>query len=428
MNSRSVAAQVIFGVTHEGRSLSQLLPEAFHRLSQQQDKALLQEFCYGTLRWLPQLESLVNERLKKPLKGRYRVVHSLLLVGMFQMLHTRVPAHAAISETVNGCQELNADPMRGLVNAILRGAQRDLTALQQRQYRAPAQQYCHPGWLIKRVQDDYPAQWQHILQANNERAPMWLRVNTQKVDTSHYRQQLEQAGFTVAHEQQQALCLTQPADVTSLPGFDEGYFAVQDGAAQHAAALLDAQPGERVLDACAAPGGKTAHILERSDAVEVLALDVDEQRLQRVTENLQRLQLQAKVVVGDAAQPEQWWDGQPFDRILLDAPCSGTGVIRRHPDIKWLRNAADIGTLAATQQQILDALWLLLKNGGTLLYATCSILKAENSEQISAFLQRHDDAVLDPIAAASGSEPGWQLLPGQQDMDGFYYARLRKET
>jgi len=343
----------------------------------------------------------------------------------------RVPDHAAVSETVTAANQLKKVWARNLINAVLRGYLRRKEELAQQFAQDDVYQTAHPTWLLELIRGAWPQDWQAIAAANNERPPMTLRVNALQSDTYDYLQQLQQQDLPA---QVQAYCasaitLQQPCDVQDLPGFGEGRVSVQDQAAQLAAGLLELQPGQRVLDVCAAPGGKTAHILETEPSLaEVVAIDVDDQRLQRVEENLVRLQLRATVLCGDARQPETWWDGRPFDRILLDAPCSATGVIRRHPDIKWLRRAADIGPLVAQQREILEAVWPLLNSGGILLYATCSILPQENTEQVQDFLQRHPEARQRHLDAPWGrqTEAGRQILPGDDNMDGFYYSLLEK--
>ena len=284
----------------------------------------------------------------------------------------------------------------------------------------------HPSWFIKKVKDAYPEQWQTILIANLARPPMWLRVNQQHNTVEQYKQKLADLDIEISQQDinSGALLLTNPIDVNKLPQFSDGHVSVQDAAAQQAAVILQAQAHEHILDCCAAPGGKTCHMLELESSLDMTAIDVEEHRLVRVEENLQRLKLDAHLIVGDATQPETWWNKKHYDRILLDAPCSATGVIRRHPDIKWLRKADDIEKLSELQQQILKNIWPLLKSGGTLLYATCSILPQENDQQIARFLAENKDATL--IKINDSDNLGWQILPSEQNMDGFYYAKLVK--
>lgn len=425
--ARAAAAFCLQQVLQHERSLNQVMPEAQQRFSLSAgDKAFTQATVFGVLRDLPALEWLVQQALDKPLKSKVRIIHYLLLVGLQQLRSMRTASHAAIAETVNACVLLRQKALKGLVNAVLRNYQRQQQDLEAQLEALPDKLLGHPGWLLRRLKEAYPEHWPAIVEANNIQAPMWLRVNSRHHSVAQYADLLQRQGLetTTLPGLEQALCLQRPVDVHILPGFSEGWVSVQDGAAQYAAQLLNAQPGERILDACAAPGGKTAHILERCDC-QVSALDIDLTRLTRVEENLQRLQLQANCQQGDAANPDTWWDGQPFDRILLDAPCSATGVIRRHPDIKWLRRDSDIDQLTELQAQILSCQWQLLKPGGTLLYATCSVLPQENHQQISAFLASHPDASYAPVH--TNDENGWQLRPGQNNLDGFFYARLKKK-
>jgi 16S rRNA (cytosine967-C5)-methyltransferase len=321
-----------------------------------------------------------------------------------------------------------------MTNALLRRVLREAEEIRRRIAADETLTLAHPAWLLTRLRNCYPDAWRSIAEANNARPPLTLRVHGGKTTRAAYRDRLAQAGMAaqVVADVNSALILESPVPVEKLPGFLAGEVSVQDAAAQLAAVLLDAQPGEYVLDACAAPGGKAAHILERVPQVTLVALDVDAQRLERVRENFTRLGLQGMAVQGDAARPSAWWDGRPFDRILLDAPCSATGVIRRHPDIRLHRTPTDITRLAATQAQLLDALWPLLAPGGKLLYVTCSILPEENAQQLAAFLARHPDArehtLMHPALTHSARRvgAGFQILPGAGNMDGFYYSQLAK--
>lgn len=426
MNVRAAAANVLFQVVDKGHSLSNALPAAQQTIKPR-DHALLQEICYGALRYLPRLESIANELMDKPLKGKQRVFHHLILVGIYQLSFMRIPAHAAVGETVEGTKTLKGPRLRGLINAVLRNYQRNQEELDAMAVSHNAGKYGHPGWLLKLLQESYPQQWQEIVEANNSKAPMWLRVNHQHHSRDEYLELLKNENIdnTIHSEAEDAVKLAAPCDVTKLPGFEKGWVSVQDAAAQLSINYLTPQDGELILDCCAAPGGKTAHILERTQGCEVVAIDCDDTRLKRVHDNLQRLNLKAKVICGDARNPQDWWQGEQFDRILLDAPCSATGVIRRHPDIKWLRRADDIDALAELQREILDAMWQQLKPGGTLVYATCSITPQENKEQVKAFLARTSDAKLQ---GSDVDNPGRQILPGEEDMDGFYYAILTKNA
>jgi len=431
MNLRAVTAQIIGAVLDKGESLATALPAAQQELENPKDKALLQELCYGIMRHLPQLEFYITKLMDKPMTGKQRVVHYLLLVGAYQLLHTRIPAHAALAETVEACIDLKRPKIKGLINGVLRNLQRQhLQLAEQMPGKAPLQ-FNHPSWLIKRLSKAYPTGWQQILTANNQRSPMWLRNNISQQSRDAYLAQLHELEIEASAGEygDNSILLAQPSPVFKLPNFDQGSCSVQDAAAQQAAQLLDAQPGELVLDACAAPGGKTCHILELTQDVEVIALDCDQRRLERVQENLDRIGLAAQLICGDGTDPASWWSSdRKFDRILLDAPCSATGVIRRNPDIKWLRRESDIAPLVLLQQQILQACWQLLKPGGTLIYATCSVLPDENNLQIIKFLNQQTDAQLVPLHDNDTPEtPGWQILPGEQDVDGFYYAKLIKK-
>ncbi|WNC68561.1 16S rRNA (cytosine(967)-C(5))-methyltransferase RsmB [Thalassotalea nanhaiensis] len=427
-NVRAIAARCLYGVVDQGRSLSEELPKQQLLIESGKDKGLLQELCYGVLRYLPELEQHVRRFVKKPLTGKQRVFHFLMMVGIYQIKFTRIPDHAAVAETVAATAILKNRHLKGMVNAVLRSYQRDPELENIEQLPDPVR-YNHPGWFINKIKIGYPDNWQHILEQNLQRPPMWLRVNQQKTTVENYLNLLTEQDIVVEQVApiSQAILLEQATDVTKLPHFEDGWVSVQDGAAQMAAPLLNTQAGDNVLDCCAAPGGKTCHILELEPNLKAMtAIDVEEPRLVRVNENLTRLGLNAKVIAGDAANPTQWFDGELFDRILLDAPCSGTGVIRKNPDIKWLRRAADIDALVILQKQILTAIWALLKPGGTMIYATCSILPEENCQQIEQFITDTPDAVLEPLGVTEDSDD-WQILPGDNSMDGFYYAKLSKK-
>ncbi len=434
VNIRALAAKCCYSVIDQGRSLGDELPKQQDKVAVK-DKGLLQEICYGVLRYLPELENDVRALMQKPLTGKQRVFHFLLLVGVYQIKYMRIPDHAAINETVAATSALKNRHMKALLNGVLRNFIRAREAAATNSSQEPLSdsiKYNHPSWFIKKVQQGYPEQWQQILNENQQKPPMWLRANQQHHTSVDYQKLLATAEISINSLEplSQAIELTRPTDVTKLPGFEQGWVSVQDGAAQQAARLLDCQSGDIVLDCCAAPGGKTCHILEQTpDIASMTAIDVEASRLVRVEENLTRLGLTAKVFAADAADSKSWWQGQQFDRILLDAPCSGTGVIRRHPDIKWLRKASDIDALVILQQQILKEIWSLLKPGGTLLYATCSVLPQENNEQIKNFIKNNADAKLlsmDCAETENKNVVGWQLLPGEKNMDGFYYAKLLK--
>ncbi len=435
VNLRALAARCTFAVVDKGRSLADELPQQLAKI-EGKDKGLLQELCYGVLRHLPELEYDVREFIKKPLTGKQRVGHFLMLVGVYQIKYTRIPDHAAFNETVSACKPLKCDHLKGLINGVLRNLQRQQAAKESKGSEVSPTElpdaiaFNHPSWFIKKVQLAYPEKWQDVLNANMQRPPMWLRVNQLHHNVDEYLALLakENIEHLLVDEKSGAIRLTEAIDVNKLPGFQQGWVSIQDGAAQQAARLLDCQPDDNVLDCCAAPGGKTCHILEYSPKIKAMtAIDIEASRLERVEENLQRLNLAANVIAADAAAtPEKWWNGELFDRILLDAPCSGTGVIRRHPDIKWLRKGQDIAALGELQQDILKNIWSLLKPGGTLLYATCSILPEENSQQVQHFIEKNSDAELVGITD-NATDIGWQILPNDNSMDGFYYAKLVKK-
>jgi 16S rRNA (cytosine967-C5)-methyltransferase len=393
-----------------------------------QQRALLRALGYGVLRDYALLSSLLARIMAKPLINEPEL-QALLLAGLFQLRSMNVASHAAVNETVEAAALLGKDRLRGLVNAVLRRYQRDRPSLEAVLPTHPAKQFSYPGWLADAIQSDWPEQWQTILEAGNRQAPLTLRVNRRRSTLDAYQSQLRSAGLDsrALPEAEDALVLEQAVPVEELPGFFQGEVSVQDASAQLAVDLLDLRNGLRVLDACAAPGGKTAHMLERYDDLELLALDRDPQRVHRIADTLKRLRLQARVASGDALHPAAWWDRKRYDRILLDAPCSGTGVIRRHPDIKWLRRHTDIPQLARTQLQMLTALWPLLAPGGVLLYATCSILRAEGEEVVREFLKTTASAKHVSIEADWGiaCRLGRRIAPGG-DFDGFYYARLVK--
>ena len=429
MNVRASAARLLGQVLGEGVSLSAALPPALAK-TEPRDRGLLQELCHGVCRWHPRLQAELARLLTRSLDPQETTVRALLLIGLYQLRHLRIPEHAAVAETVAAARALHKPWAVGLTNAVLRTALRRRSELDKALDADPAACTAHPLWLLARLQQDWPNDWPAIVAANNARPPFTLRINRRILDCEDYRQRLNSGSRAVTLAGvETALVLPEPLDPRTLPGFTEGWASVQDGAAQLAAPLLDVQPGMRVLDACAAPGGKTGHLLECTPDLELTALDQDAVRLERVRENLARLNFsKVRLIAGDARQPADWWDGVPYDRILLDAPCSATGVIRRHPDIKLLRRDRDIAALAEQQRQLLSSLWPLLRPGGRLLYATCSILRQENEQVIAGFLAAQPDAEEQPIFASWGRPMahGRQILPGEAGMDGFYYALLAK--
>jgi 16S rRNA (cytosine967-C5)-methyltransferase len=423
-----IAAKVLTSVIRDGQSLTAALNNTLGVVESDKDRAFIQALCYGVCRNFHRLDYILSQMLDKPLKDLD--VKALALIGLYQLKFMRVKSHAAVSETVLAARK--KPWAKALINALLRSYLRGQEGFEQKADNVKSALVSHPDWLIQQIEQDWPMQAQQIFQQNNEQPPMALRVNLANISQYQYLQKLRDQGIEAEAVSfcRSAILLNKPAVVDILPGFSEGWVSVQDTAAQLAAELLDVQIGHRVLDVCAAPGGKAAHILEHQPKVrELVAVDIDKLRLQRVNDNFQRLKLSAKLIVGDASKPEDWWDGQLFDRILLDVPCSALGVIRRHPDIKLLRRAEDINTLQVLQQRIMTAVWPLLAPGGIMLYATCSILKQENEQQIEAFLVTNANAIEVPINADWGlvRRYGRQILTGESAMDGFYYALIRKE-
>jgi 16S rRNA (cytosine967-C5)-methyltransferase len=422
---------VLVRILTDGRSLSDVLPAMVKPLADPRQRALVQELSYGTLRWYYRLAALLQQLLQKPIKPRDADLRCLLLIGLYQLDQLAMPQRVAVNETVQATRALNKQWASGLVNAVLRNYQRQADELDETIVAEFVACYAHPSWLIERLQSDWPHDWERILTANNARPPFSLRVNRQRITRDEYLDMLADQALEAVPLPHTAtgIRLARPVPVEVLPAFATGCVSVQDGAAQLTAGLLDLQPGQRVLDACAAPGGKTAHILEAEPELAMLtAVEIDARRLARIDDNLTRLSLHANLVQGDAGEPAAWWDGQGYDRILLDAPCSATGVIRRHPDIKLLRRQDDIASLVSAQARLLQAMWPLLSSGGMLLYCTCSVLADENSGQIARFLETHADAAELPIAAVWGREcrHGRQVLPGEDEMDGFYFACLTR--
>ena len=410
---RRLAAGALAGVLDGGRSLDRVL--ASLRL-EGRSRAAVMDYSNSVLRHLGLLDFVLTRLLERPLRDPE--LRHLLYIGLYELLSETTPAYAAVNETVA------AAPTRArpLVNAVLRNFQRRREALLADAQTDPVARWNHPAWWIARLKAEYPQDWQAILEASNAHPPMTLRVNRRRTTLEDYQRRLAAAGMTAVQTGECALTLERPVPVSELPGFAEGLVSVQDLGAQYAAGLLDGGDRMLVLDACAAPGGKTTHLLERHD-LGLTALDLNPQRLDRVRDNLARLDLAAQVLTGDAGRPAQWWDGRPYDRILLDAPCTASGVVRRHPDARWLKRAADTTALARRQGELLEALWPLLRPGGKLLYATCSLFRAENRDVVTAFLDRHPEAAEEPLMLPSASLG--QLLPDSHH-DGFFYARLVK--
>ena len=421
---RALAAGVVARVIRERLDADEALAAASPRVAER-DRSLLGALAFGALRWHHRLEWQCARLLTRPLKPGELELAALLRIGLLQLQEMRIPEHAAVSATVDAAAALGLRGAAPLVNAVLRRFQRERTRLEAALADEPQAQLSHPAWLIEQLARDWPDDWRRICEQNNAPAPMWLRVNERRAPRAEYLARLHAAGLGArpSAEVATAIMLDEPRSVETLPGFAAGDVSVQDVAAQRAAGFLDLAAGQRVLDACAAPGGKTGHILESCAGLgEVWALDRDRARLDKVRANLDRLGLAATLVTGDATRPADWWDGRAFDRILLDAPCSAVGVIRRHPDIKVLRRPEDVARAVTLQGDLLRALWPLVAPGGRLVYATCSVLRAENDAQIAAFRFAVD------VAEGPGTEllSGCQTLPGDADGDGFYYACLTK--
>jgi 16S rRNA (cytosine967-C5)-methyltransferase len=431
-NARLAALELLAAVLDRGQNLTDAANtvKAEAALSDPRNPAFALHLAYGVLRWLGALEWLAGQMLQRPLKSRDRDVQRLILIGLFELWQADSGAHAAVNEAAE-CARLSGKPWAvGVINAVLRRFQRERTGWLET-LAGKDERHAHPAWLLELLRRDWPGDWEAIVTANNRPAPLWLRLRPDR-DAAEAVARLERGGFSATrHAVVPGALQVRPAvAVQALPGFAEGLVSVQDPAAQLAAGLLDMLPGQRVLDACAAPGGKTGHLLESAAEIELTALDQSSQRLDLVRQNLERLGLlgRARLLTADATQPDTWWDGSAFQRILLDAPCTASGVIRRHPEIKWLRTPQQLADAVRLQALLLERLWPLLDAGGMLLYATCSVFRDENNRQIERFVASHPDAQLSVIAQTWGREadPGRQILPGEHDMDGFYYARLHK--
>ncbi len=417
------AAKIVNKVVHDGQNLTQALGETLRRHSSftAQERGALQDLCYGTLRYYSRLYCILDNLLQRPVQDSS--LHGLLLVALYQLQHTRAGQHAIVDQAVRAAKSI-LPSASGLINAVLRNFLRRQSALLAIADQTDEGRYVHQQWWIDALKAQYGEEAYSILESGNRHPPMTLRVNARRTTAVEYNTLLTSRGIAARMLESGALILQHPVPVERLPKFGEGWVSVQDAGAQFAAKMLDVQNGMRVLDACAAPGGKTTHLLESGD-IELVAVDKDEQRLVRVRENLHRLQLNAKVVCGDAATPGNWWDGKMFQRILADVPCSASGVVRRHPDIKWLRRPEDIESFAVQQRQILESLWSLLAGDGKLLYATCSIFARENQQVIAAFLNQYDDAARIELSVPDMIDG--QLLPNEEH-DGFFYALLHKQA
>lgn len=430
MTARLVAIRSVVAVLERGEMLDSALQAASTGL-EPRDRALAQEIGYGVLRWYHRFALVVESLLHRPINESDLDVKVLLVAALHEMQHLRTPDHAAVSEAVESARLLGKPWAAGFVNALLRRFQRERVQLLEKVLADPVARYSHPAWLINALRMDWPDHWEALLDRNNERPPMDLRVNLGRCPRADYAARLAAAGIT-ARESPLGDCglrLELPVGVESLPDFPTGMVTVQDLAAQLAAPLLAPQPGQRVLDACAAPGGKASHILELAPGIAALtAVDRGSDRVMLLADTLKRLGQTANVIDGDASNPSQWWDGVSFDRILLDAPCSATGVIRRHPDIKFLRQKDQLRRLEQLQAGLLKGLWPTLAPGGRLLYVTCSLLQRENDDQIEKFAASNKDARVVPITASWGVQTtcGRQTLPSTDDTDGFFYALLER--
>ena len=440
---RALAAKAIARVISQGESFSAEI-DALSKSNQNaadikpsdnienKDRAFYRELCFGTLRHFHRLDAQLKPLLKKPFSKKDADIHALLLIGLYQLLYLRTPDHAAISASVDAAKKLKKQWASGLVNAVLRNFLRQQSEPNKAMALSQAADLSHPKWLFKKIQRDWPDNWQLLIDYNNAAPPMSLRVNLNKNSRADFQQQLADAGIetTLDPHSDSGLRLNQAVAVSELPDFDQGAVSVQDPGAQLAATLLNAEDSMRVLDACAAPGGKTVHILESAPKCQLTAIDSSSERLLRVKDNLARYGFSANCIAADAGATDLWWDEQMFDRILLDAPCSGTGIISHHPDIKLLRRSGDLAQFAEQQKTLLTRLWPLLKDGGQLLYCTCSIMPEENATVIDWFLKQTPNASAEIIDAQWGviSGSGRQLLPNKGKNGGFFYARLSKSA
>ena len=428
-DTRALAAQALAEVALRGASLRDAAERHAPRLADPRDRALFTALLSDGARWWLRFDAALDRLLDKPLRQKEPAVHALLVLGLVQLEILELPDYAAVAATVQAARALQRPRLAGLVNAILRRWQRERVELLAALDAKPQTRHAHPAWLAKAITRDWPAQADAVMAADNIEPPLMLRTNRRRANREAFLASLRATGYTAeAHPWlADGVVLPHSTDVTRMPGFAEGLFAVQDGAAQIAADLADVRDGMRVLDACAAPGGKACHLLERAD-VALTAVEFDAGRAARIRQNLDRLGLAADLRIGDAGQPDAWWDGRPFDRILIDAPCSATGVLRRRPDVRLHRRESDVPALAAQQRRILDALWPLLAPGGRLVYVTCSLLKAENEAVVQAFLAERPDARAAAFSLPTGQAAGvgWQILPGDGDLDGMYYAVLER--
>lgn len=421
-NARGYAAELLNRVAFEGHSLDRVLSDASPL---ERDRSLVHELTIGSVRHFYSLSDEINSRLLTPLKPRDTIVFCLLLVGAYQLRHMRIPTYASVNETVNATRQIGRPWSRGLVNQILRRVASEGPIHATSEEAA----FDHPAWLIEQIREGYPGKWREILAISLTRAPLSLRVNAAKTDASSYLESLLALGVS-AHSGRPDGCLVldSPTQASSLPGFEQGLVSVQDSGAMWAARLLSPAKGEHVLDACAAPGGKAMHLLERVPGLNLVALDLDPERCAQIRSECARLGFDPAIVIQGDATNLHWWDGQQFDAVLLDAPCSGTGTLRRHPDIKLLKRESDLSQYQSLQVHLLENLWRALKAGGRLLYCTCSILSSENDDVIERFIALRDDAETEPIPEDWGVAMrfGRQLLPEPNGPDGFYYSLIKR--
>ncbi|MCB5162467.1 16S rRNA (cytosine(967)-C(5))-methyltransferase RsmB [Marinomonas algarum] len=436
-SARQVAIEVITNILLQQGSLSTQLARYQDDVASEHIP-LLKELCFGVCRQYPKLNSIALHLLAHPFEEKDTDLYATLLLGLYQLTYMNTPDHAAVHETVEACRLLNKDWATKLMNAVLRRYQREADDIEAELESTPSVEYNQPKWLLKRFLKHWPEQFESIVDASNMHPPMCLRVNTQRVSRETYQAELQKLGIKtyLGEFSPSALYLEKAVRVTELPHFEAGFCSVQDEAAQLSAHILSPQIGEKVLDACAAPGGKTGHLLEKAERIDLTAVELESWRMEKIESNLERLGYQANLLCADANALDTWWDGEHFDKILLDVPCSATGVIRRNPDIKINRKPADINQLAAIQQDILANVWTTLKPGGHLLYATCSLMPEENEQQVQGFLEKHTDAeevTLNTLSSADFElewgvpvSHGRQLFPTLERHDGFYYCLLKK--
>ena len=429
VDTRALAARSLAEVAMRGASLREVMERNAPKLRDPRDRALLMALLSEGARWWLRFDAAIDQLLEKSLRHKDPAIHALLVLGLVQLEVLQLQDYAAVAATVEATRALKRPQLAGLVNAVLRRWQRERESLIARLDAKPQTRHAHPKWLAKALARDWPEQSEAVMAADNVEPPLMLRVNRRRIARDALLAQFEAAGYAASSHPwlADALVLPHSSDVTRMPGFEEGLFAVQDGAAQVAADLAELRDGMRVLDACAAPGGKACHLLERAD-IDLTALEVDAKRGERIRQNLMRLRLDAKIVIGDAGAPGSWWKRQPFDRILIDAPCSATGVLRRRPDVRLHRRESDIAAMHEQQRRILSALWPLLAPGGRLVYITCSVLRAENEVIVGELLAQQQDAraLAFTLPAGQVANIGWQILPGEGDLDGMYYAVVEK--